>query len=73
VSFDAETKERLIGEAAKNQASLNPKNTFFDSKRLIGRNFTDPTVQDDKKLLPYEVVNRDGKPGLRSQLLNKTF
>jgi heat shock protein 5 len=52
VAFDLETKERLIGEAAKNQASLNPPNTIFDAKRLIGRNYSDPTVQSDIKLLP---------------------
>jgi molecular chaperone DnaK (HSP70) len=52
VAFDAETSERLIGEAAKNQASLNPENTVFDAKRLIGRKFTDSTVQSDKSLLP---------------------
>jgi heat shock protein 5 len=52
VAFDADTKERLIGEAAKNQASLNPENTVFDAKRLIGRKFSDPTVQSDKALLP---------------------
>ncbi|XP_021855337.1 luminal-binding protein 4 [Spinacia oleracea] len=54
--------ERLIGEAAKNQASLNPERTIFDVKRLIGRKFDDPDVQRDMKMLPYKVVNRDGKP-----------
>jgi L1 cell adhesion molecule like protein len=49
--------ERLIGDAAKNQASQNPTNTIFDAKRLIGRKFTDVTVQKDLKLLPYKVVN----------------
>ena len=44
--------ERLIGDAAKNQATINPENTVFDVKRLIGRKFKDPTVQKDKKLLP---------------------
>jgi len=48
--------ERLIGEAAKNQAAMNPKNTVFDAKRLIGRNFTDKTVQDDMKLWPFKVI-----------------
>jgi len=52
VAFDAETGERLIGEAAKNQGALNPYNTIFDAKRLIGRKFSDETVQADKKLLP---------------------
>merc|ERR1712232_468920 len=54
--------ERLIGEAAKNQATVNPSQTIFDVKRLIGRRFNDPTVQKDRKLLPYEIVDRDGKP-----------
>ncbi|XP_026432026.1 luminal-binding protein 5-like [Papaver somniferum] len=54
--------ERLIGEAAKNQAPANPERTFFDSKRLIGRLFGDKDVQKDIKLLPYNVVNKDGKP-----------
>merc|ERR1712232_163462 len=54
--------ERLIGEAAKNQATVNPSQTIFDVKRLIGRRFKDSTVQKDLKLLPYEIVNKDGKP-----------
>lgn len=60
VSFSDE--ERLIGEAAKNQAALNPSNTVYDVKRLIGRKYLDKTVQSDKNYLPYEIVNRDGKP-----------
>jgi heat shock protein 5 len=54
--------ERLIGEAAKNQAALNPENTVFDVKRLIGRRFDDAEVQRDKKLYPYKIIDRDGKP-----------
>ncbi|PSS24591.1 Luminal-binding protein like [Actinidia chinensis var. chinensis] len=54
--------ERLIGEAAKNQAALNAERTIFDVKRLIGRKFDDPEVQRDMKLLPYKIVNKDGKP-----------
>jgi heat shock protein 5 len=54
--------ERLIGDAAKNQASLNPENTVFDVKRLIGRKYSDKEVQADKKLVPYAIVDRDGKP-----------
>jgi len=54
--------ERLIGEAAKNQATLNPENTIFDVKRLIGRNFNDAEVQRDMKLMPYKIVNKGGKP-----------
>jgi len=54
--------ERLVGDAAKNQGALNPENTVFDVKRLIGRKYTDTTVQHDKKLLPYEIVDKDAKP-----------
>jgi len=60
VAFTAD--ERLIGEAAKNQAAMNPTNTVFDAKRLIGRNFSDKTVQDDMKLWPFRVLNEGGKP-----------
>lgn len=58
----AENGERLIGEGAKNQSSVNPKNTVFDAKRLIGRNFDDALVQEDMKHWPFDVVNKDGKP-----------
>jgi L1 cell adhesion molecule like protein len=54
--------ERLIGEAAKNQAAMNPTNTVFDAKRLIGRNFSDKTVQDDMKLWPFKIISDNGKP-----------
>merc|ERR1719181_1194107 len=54
--------ERLIGEAAKNQATVNPSQTLFDVKRLIGRKYQDKTVQSDKKLLPFEIVDKGGKP-----------
>merc|ERR1712054_442258 len=60
VAFDNE--ERFIGDAAKNQAALNPTNTVFDIKRLIGRRFSDDTVQKDMKLLPYTIVNKETKP-----------
>jgi len=54
--------ERLIGEAAKNQAAMNPKNTIFDAKRLIGRTYKDPSVQGDMKHWPFAVVSDNGKP-----------
>ena len=54
--------ERLIGDAAKNQAAMNPSNTIFDAKRLIGRNYIDPTVQSDMKLWPFKVTSQAGKP-----------
>ena len=54
--------QRLIGDAAKNQASANPENTVYDAKRLIGRKFADQTVQEDMKHWPFEVVDVEGKP-----------
>jgi len=60
VAFDG--AERLVGDAAKKQASLNPSNTIYDAKRLVGRNFHDDVVQADKKLWPFKVVPKDGKP-----------
>ena len=54
--------ERLIGEAAKNQAAMNPNNTIFDAKRLIGRQFTDVTVQSDMKHWPFKIVDELSKP-----------
>jgi len=54
--------DRLVGDAAKNQATINPENTVFDVKRLIGRNYNDPSVQADKKLVPYGIVSDSGKP-----------
>ena len=53
-------EERMIGEGAKNQAVRNPKNTVFDAKRLIGRKFTDPTVQSDMKTWPFKLVSKKG-------------
>ncbi|KAG2323925.1 hypothetical protein Bca4012_038210 [Brassica carinata] len=52
--------ERLIGDAAKNQVALNPHNTVFDAKRLIGRRFTDPSVQSDMRHWPFKVVSSPG-------------
>jgi len=61
VSFS--DKERLIGQAAKNQSSRNPTNTVFDAKRLIGRKFDDPIVQADMKLWPFTVKSgSQGRP-----------
>ena len=54
--------ERLIGNAAKNQASQNPENTIFDAKRLIGRLYNDSATQNDIKHFPYKVINKDNKP-----------
>ena len=54
--------EKLVGEAAKNQASANPVRTVYVIKRLIGRNFEDKEVQRDKKYVPYKIVSKSGKP-----------
>jgi heat shock protein 5 len=59
--------ERLVGDAAKNQVANNPTNTVFDVKRLIGRLFTDKEVQKDKKLLPFKITNKGGKPNIEVQ------
>jgi len=56
--------ERLIGDAAKNQVAMNPTNTIFDAKRLIGRNFSDSSVQSDMKHWPFKVRSEGGKPRL---------
>ncbi len=55
-------EEKLVGEAAKNQGAINPTRTIYSIKRLIGRKYNDKEVQNDKKLLPYDIVNKDGKP-----------
>eukprot|EP00162_Nutomonas_longa_P016107 comp22482_c0_seq4/m.55728 comp22482_c0_seq4/g.55728 ORF comp22482_c0_seq4/g.55728 comp22482_c0_seq4/m.55728 type:complete len:658 (-) comp22482_c0_seq4:93-2066(-) len=52
--------ERLIGDAAKNQVAMNPINTVFDAKRLIGRKFQDTVVQDDMKHWPFKVIAKEG-------------
>ncbi|KAI1435615.1 heat shock 70 kDa protein [Xylaria sp. CBS 124048] len=54
--------ERLIGDAAKNQVAMNPANTVFDAKRLIGRKFADPEVQADMKHFPFKIIDKGGKP-----------
>jgi len=68
-------EERLIGDAAKNQVAMNPTNTIFDAKRLIGRKFDDPTVQSDMKHWPFKVVSEGGKPKLEVEFKceKKTF
>jgi len=68
VAWDPATGDRLIGDAAKNQATINPSNTVFDVKRMIGRKFTDKTVQADMKLWPYKVVSKSGRPYVEVEL-----
>ncbi|GEQ69951.1 hypothetical protein JCM33374_g3627 [Metschnikowia sp. JCM 33374] len=57
--------ERLIGDAAKNQAAMNPSNTVFDAKRLIGRKFTDKEVVEDMTHFPFTVIDKGGKPKIQ--------
>ncbi|KAK2563006.1 Heat shock cognate 71 kDa protein [Acropora cervicornis] len=57
--------ERLIGDSAKNQVALNPSNTVFDAKRLIGRKFDEESVQSDMKHWPFKVVSEGGRPKIR--------
>ncbi|CAG5088391.1 Oidioi.mRNA.OKI2018_I69.PAR.g11825.t1.cds [Oikopleura dioica] len=64
VAFTSEG-ERLIGDAAKNQLTTNPQNTVFDAKRLIGRTWSDPAVQSDKKFFPFAVVEDKSKPAIK--------
>lgn len=64
--------ERLIGDAAKGQVAMNPKNTIFDAKRLIGRKFDDKVVQSDIKHWPFKVVNCDGKPKFHVEFKGET-
>ena len=56
--------ERLIGDAAKNQVAMNPTNTVFDAKRLIGRKFSDASIQADIKLWPFTVKSGPGEKPL---------
>ena len=72
-SFVAFTdSERLIGDAAKNQAAMNPANTVFDAKRLIGRKFDDADVQGDMKHFPFKVVDKGGKPNIQVEYKGET-
>jgi len=64
--------ERLIGDAAKNQVAMNPTNTVFDAKRLIGRKFDDSCVQSDIKLWPFTVVNEATKPKIQVEYKGET-
>lgn len=67
--------ERLIGDAAKNQVALNPQNTIFDAKRLIGRKFDDPTVKRDMAHWPFKVISDASKPKIQVEYKGelKTF
>jgi L1 cell adhesion molecule like protein len=64
-------EERLVGDSAKNQAAMNPRNTVFDAKRLIGRRFDDAEVKADRKVWPFNVVDVDGQPQIEVEYLGE--
>lgn len=64
--------ERLIGDAAKNQVAMNPYNTVFDAKRLIGRRFADAEVQADMKHWSFKVVDKEQKPIIQVEYKGET-
>jgi heat shock protein 1/8 len=64
--------ERLIGDSAKAMAALNPSNTIYDIKRLLGRDFNDKALQEDMKSLPYKIVNCNGKPKVEVDFKGET-
>ncbi|KAH0609415.1 uncharacterized protein H6S33_012901 [Morchella sextelata] len=64
--------ERLIGDSAKNQVAMNPHNTVFDAKRLIGRKFADAEVQADMKHFPFKVIDKGGKPYVQVEFKGET-
>nr|QBK85853.1 MAG: Hsp70 protein [Marseillevirus LCMAC101] len=63
--------ERMLGDAAKNQAAVNPTNTIFDIKRLIGKNFNDPKVGLDLKHFPFKVIDKKNKPVICVQFMGE--
>jgi len=64
-------KERLVGGSAKQSATRNPTNTIYDVKRLVGREFNDPHLQNDMKGLSYKIVNSKGKPKVEVEYKNE--
>jgi len=64
--------ERLIGDSAKNQVAMNPHNTVFDAKRLIGRKFSEPEVQADMKHFPFKIIDKGGKPYIQVEFKGET-
>ncbi|KAJ9075478.1 ATPase with role in protein import into the ER [Entomophthora muscae] len=68
-------EERLVGDAAKNQAAGNPSNTIFDAKRMMGRPFDDKILQRDLKHFPFKVIAKDNKPNIQVEFKGekKTF
>lgn len=63
--------ERLVGNSAKNNLIIDPTNTIYDIKRIIGRKFIDPTVKSDSKYWPFKVFNKGGVPNVRATYLGK--
>ena len=72
VAWEPNTGERLIGDAAKNQATVSPESTIFDAKRLIGRHFSDPQVQADRRMLPFKVVSKEDRPYVEVKVKDST-
>jgi L1 cell adhesion molecule like protein len=64
--------ERLVGDAAKNQAAMNPMNTVFDAKRLIGRRFDDAEVKEDMKNWPFTVIDKEENPFIQVEFEGET-
>lgn len=65
-------KERMIGDSAKNQCASNPTNTIYDAKRFIGRKFDDPAIQEDLKMYPFKIINRNNIPVFEVKYLGET-
>ena len=64
--------ERLVGDAAKHQMTINPQNTIFSIKRLMGLRYSDKALQDELKRLPYKVVDQDNRPYVEVQFKGET-
>ncbi|KAJ2731766.1 Heat shock protein ssb1 [Coemansia sp. BCRC 34962] len=64
--------ERLVGDAAKNQSAMNPHNTVFDAKRIIGRRFDEPSVKRDIQNWPFKVVDKNEQPYIEVQFQGET-
>jgi len=70
--FSFTDEERLVGESAKNQATINPTRTIYDVKRLIGRKFAEKEVQQDRKYLPFNIIEKDTKPYIQTEINGET-
>ena len=64
-------EERLVGNSAANQISMNAENTIYGSKRILGKRFDDPQLQRDIKNFPFKVVNKDNKPMIEVSYKNE--